>query len=91
MAEAKTKLQKESEDTFCRPSELPIYTPESTQELGACPEEQEIPGFVEDAFRNVRLTLTKYNQEFQAYKKVGLDHLDKSKENVECKVYSSML
>ncbi|KAJ8915659.1 hypothetical protein NQ315_003443 [Exocentrus adspersus] len=86
VVEANTKPQSETEQ-LCRPSELPIYTPEPVQSTASvCKEEGELPGYLEDIFRNVRITLTKYNQEFQAYKKVGLDQLEKSKENIECVV-----
>ncbi|XP_018579975.1 MICOS complex subunit MIC27 [Anoplophora glabripennis] len=84
VVEATVKPQaKNEQELLCRPSELPIYSPEPIWESTTALKEREIPGFIEDSFRNIRLTLTKYNEELQAYKKVGLDQFEKSRENVE--------
>ncbi|KAJ8961230.1 hypothetical protein NQ318_008913 [Aromia moschata] len=81
VTEAKEKLQ--NEENVCRPSELPIYTPEPKVQNICHEQEKQPPGAVENAFRTARVTFTKYNEDFKAYKRVGLEQLEKSKENVE--------
>ncbi|KAJ8934636.1 hypothetical protein NQ314_013235 [Rhamnusium bicolor] len=88
VVEVKNKPQQNEENvcsSVCRPSELPIYTPESTNESvkKECKEEESPPGAIEQAFRTTRLTYNKYSEEFKAYKRVGFEHLDRSRENVE--------
>lgn len=86
VAESKMKSQEEDE-CLCRPSELPIYVTERVQK-SAANQSEETPSSLENAIRKTRQTFTKYSDEFNAYKRVGLDHLERSKENVDCKFLS---
>nr|CAH7744270.1 unnamed protein product [Callosobruchus chinensis] len=76
------KMKSESEGSkVCRPSELPIYTPEPV-----CNMRQDIveaPGIIETTIRDTRQTVTKYSEELKAYQRVTQEHLSKSKENAQ--------
>nr|CAH7744272.1 unnamed protein product [Callosobruchus chinensis] len=78
------KMKSESEGSkVCRPSELPIYTPEPV-----CNMRQDIveaPGIIETTIRDTRQTVTKYSEELKAYQRVTQEHLSKSKENAQLK------
>nr|CAH7744269.1 unnamed protein product [Callosobruchus chinensis] len=78
------KMKSESEGSkVCRPSELPIYTPEPV-----CNMRQDIveaPGIIETTIRDTRQTVTKYSEELKAYQRVTQEHLSKSKENAQCR------
>ncbi|KAG5883148.1 hypothetical protein JTB14_033399 [Gonioctena quinquepunctata] len=85
VAEAKLKAQTQNEGYLCRPSELPIYTPEQEFSNSIKTEQvDETPGMIENAIRVTRQTLTKYSDEAKAYKRVAVEQFDKSKENIEC-------
>ncbi|XP_023021622.1 MICOS complex subunit 26/27 isoform X2 [Leptinotarsa decemlineata] len=84
ITESKIKPEKQKEECLCRPSELPIYTPEKEHRS---PESVEQPdatiGMIENAIRTTRQTLTRYSDEAAAYKRVAEEQFNKSKENVE--------
>lgn len=86
---AETKIKPESKDenktNSCRPSELPIYTSKDEPKIVTNVEVEEKPGYIESVIRDIRVTVTKYSDEFKAYKRVGVEHVDKSMENIECK------
>jgi len=82
VAEAKISATRDAEVSNCRPSELPIYTPEPTsQELAK--QDEEIPSTIESSIRTVRETLGKYSQELKAYERVAKESITESKQNIE--------
>ncbi|KAJ8972807.1 hypothetical protein NQ317_009503 [Molorchus minor] len=78
-----TQVKSRNEETVCRPSELPIYTSEPKVQNVCNETKQEPPGALEDLFRTIRVTITKYNEDLQAYKRVGLDEFEKNKERID--------
>ncbi|CAH1130464.1 unnamed protein product [Ceutorhynchus assimilis] len=79
--------QVEDNEFVCRPSELPIYTPD-LQSFAKQPkivqkEEVPAPSFIQDSVKTMRRTLTKYKKEYEAYEVVAKRNLTESKQNVE--------
>lgn len=81
-AKGKNVSNIESEQTLCRPSELPLYSPEPTSHTETI-EEQQLPSKLEETIRTMRLKLTEINTEAQAYKRVGVDQFEKRKEDFD--------
>lgn len=75
---------KSQNEKVCRPSELPIYSSKLEAETTKL-QIKETPGQIETAVRDIRQTLTKYVDELSAYKRVGMEHVDRSIENLDCK------
>lgn len=71
----------------CRPSELPIYTPDPVTRTIQQTDQDQAPNFIENSVKSVRQTLGKFTDEFVAYEKVAKQSLSESRENVECKLY----
>ncbi|XP_066143212.1 MICOS complex subunit MIC27 isoform X2 [Euwallacea fornicatus] len=85
VAEAKLN-QKNEEPTppslTCRPSELPIYTPDSVpiqQQLG----KDHTPNVIENSVRSVRQAFGKLSKEYNAYEQVAKQSLSESKQNIQ--------
>lgn len=72
---------------LCRPSELPIYTPDPVTRTIQRTDQDQAPNFIENSVKSVRQTLGKFTDEFVAYEKVAKQSLSESRENVECKLY----
>ncbi|XP_056642518.1 MICOS complex subunit MIC27 isoform X1 [Diorhabda sublineata] len=72
----------ENEQKLCRPSELPLYTPDPQSRTHTI-EEQQLPSKLEETIKTVRLKLTEINAEAQAYKRVGLNQFEKRKEDFD--------
>ncbi|XP_048518372.1 MICOS complex subunit MIC27 isoform X3 [Dendroctonus ponderosae] len=89
VAEAKLAKSTTSEPQIpapvCRPSELPIYTPEPPKLGGNVGEssQESTPNFIENSVKTVRQTLGRYSDEFYAYEKVAKQSLSESKQNIE--------
>ncbi|XP_076254778.1 MICOS complex subunit 26/27 [Rhynchophorus ferrugineus] len=71
----------ESQGNVCRPSELPIYTPD--QQISEDVPKSTETNIVETSFKNARKLLTQYSEEIRAYEKVAKDSFNESKQNVE--------
>lgn len=68
----------------CRPSELPIYTPEKkvkAQELESPPQ----PGAIENTFATIRRNIFTFTSEVKAYERVAEDYIEQGIENADCK------
>ncbi|XP_050309177.1 MICOS complex subunit MIC27 isoform X4 [Anthonomus grandis grandis] len=87
VVEAKYSQQNENENTTkCRPSELPLYTPDpqvATQNGEGVRKAEPVPNFIENSVRQIRETVSKYTDEFYAYERVAKQSLTESKQNVE--------
>lgn len=88
ITEAKLNSSEEAEVTAntCRPSELPIYTPEPptiiTQDLEGTQNEEAL-NLIENSIRSVRQTWAKYSEEMVAYERVAKQSFNESKQNVK--------
>lgn len=78
------EIKPNNENNFCRPSELPIYSPNQYSDELTKSQVQETDGKLENIIKEVRVTFTKYINEFVAYKRVGVDHFNQSMENLDC-------
>lgn len=78
------EIKPQSENNFCRPSELPIYTPNNYSDESTKSQVQKSDDKLENIVKEVRVTFTKYINEFVAYKRVGVDHFNHSMENLDC-------
>lgn len=72
------------EKKVCRPSELPLYTPPETPIVQE--QKTRLPNSFEEYFATARQHVTKVYQEVKAYQRVGVDYLEQSKDNAECKL-----
>lgn len=78
------EAKSQNDDKVCRPSELPIYSPQEEPAKTTKLQVDETSGTLESGVREVRETLTKYMDEVNAYKRVGVEHFDRSMENLDC-------
>lgn len=62
---------------------MPIYSPKEGTDKIQKVQREEPCGKVEETVRVVRQTVTKYVDEFAAYKRVGVEHFDRSMENLD--------
>ncbi|XP_066258631.1 MICOS complex subunit MIC27 isoform X2 [Euwallacea similis] len=84
---AEAKLNQKNEEAAppsftCRPSELPIYTPDPApiqQQLS----KDHSPNVIENSVRSVRQTFGKLSKEYNAYEKVAKESLSESKQNIQ--------
>lgn len=90
IAEKKLQEKEQNKPKLCRRSDLPIYVaetaPSSQPKLS---EEKGLFGFseqLESSFGIARHHVTRVYNEAQAYKKVGLDYVEQSRDNAECKL-----
>lgn len=74
---------KKNQSITCRPSELPIYTPDPVTRTIQRTDQDQAPNFIENSVKSVRQTLGKFTDEFVAYEKVAKQSLSESRENVE--------
>lgn len=87
VSEASKHIQ--NSEKVCRPSELPIYTPEvpiAKQEK----EPPSEPGVIENSFGVIRRTLFTCTEEVKAYQRVAIDSIEAGAENVDCKLYCKL-
>lgn len=84
VVESKNNAQGQANEKKCRPSELPIYTPEKkvkSQELESPPE----PGAIENTFATIRRNIFAFTSEVKAYERVAEDYIEQGIENADCK------
>lgn len=88
IVESKKNAQKEK---ICKPSELPIYTPDkptvSQQEPECFPE----PGAIENTFATIRRTIFTFTTEVNAYQRVATEYVEKGIDNADCKLDQLLL
>lgn len=79
-----SKNNAQANEKKCRPSELPIYTPEKkvkAQEVERAPE----PGAIENTFATIRRNIFSFTSEVKAYERVAEEYIGQGIENADCK------
>lgn len=73
---------KDKNEKFCRPSELPIYSPECSTVTNV-PQSNE-PGLIESYFASVRRSIAAVTTQFRLIQRVAEDNIQTGVENADC-------
>uniref|UniRef100_A0A6P7FT98 MICOS complex subunit n=1 Tax=Diabrotica virgifera virgifera TaxID=50390 RepID=A0A6P7FT98_DIAVI len=66
---------------LCRPSELPLYTPDPIHNVKQIDDSES--NQLEEVIRATRLKLVEINKEVEAYKRVGVEQFEKGKDELD--------
>lgn len=78
--------EKKEEEFKCRPSELPIYTPEIKSDLEPQQKIRTKPGLIENTFGRIRVRVFTVINQVKHYQTVTEDAIEDSISNAECKM-----